>query len=459
MDALGLRTLPFLSRRNYYYELKHIVPWGLLVGLVEGQFASIVIARSFEGSARLIAIASATPAAAFLFSLFWGMLCVGRPKVRLLTLFTSGMTLLVGLVAIIPPTPMGAVWFLCQMAGAQVLLSGVVTVRSAVWKSNYPRSDRGRITAKLQAIRFSASVVAALVGAGICDRDPTAYRYIYPTAALFGAIGVVLLQRLHIRGERRELRRHERPSDDPIPRTGLAEPFSLTALLSPGHVFGRMVHVLRADRRFAQYLIAQSFIGVGNFMTIPVAVAVVTQGLNLGMAWGFWISTGLLQAIPQLVRLVSIGRWARLFDRMGVVQFRVYNISCWTFAMLFGLLGTLVAEYAEWFGAAFLPLAVGCFALRGLASGTGLGGGSLAWNIGHLHFAKTEEAEIYMGIHVFLTGLRGLIAPLLGMWLYLIIGWWVWLISLTLSICSVSLYVYMARKEKEAGTDSSARSV
>jgi hypothetical protein len=68
-----------------------------------------------------------------------------------------------------------------------------------------------------------------------------------------------------------------------------------------------------------------------------------------------------------------------------------------------------------------------------------------------LHFARPEDAEIYMGIHVSLIGLRGLIAPMCGLWLYRWIGWPVWLIGIALSIGSVWMYASMARHEQREG--------
>ncbi|MGB2986567.1 MAG: MFS transporter [Phycisphaerae bacterium] len=451
MDLLGVRTLPFLTRRNYYYEFKHIMPWSMLAGLVEGMFASVVVAKTFHGSPLLIAIATTTPVAAYMFSLIWGMLCIGRPKIRLFMLFAAGTSLCTGVVGAIPTSPAGAIWFLCQMAAAQILLAGVVTVRSAVWKSNYPHTARARITARLQAVRLVTSNGTVLVAAGICDIDPTSYRYLFPCVALFGLLSVLVLSRIHIRGERSELRTHRGPRSDGDLRAGLAEPFSLTALLSPGHVFRQMVRVLRDDRRFTQYCFAQMLTGVANLMTIAVVVAIVTQDLQLGDAWGFWIATGLIQATQRLVMLASIGRWARLFDRIGVVRFRVVNVACWNLCMGFGLAATLVAEASEGLGATFLPLAVALFAVRAILQGLGLGGGALAHTLGHLHFARPEEAEIYMGIHVSLIGLRGLIAPLAGMWLYQTIGWSVWLIAIALSLGSLWMYAWMARYERREG--------
>ena len=93
LDLLGVRTLPFLTRRSYYFEFRHIVFWSMLAGLVEGQFASVVVSKTFHGSDLLIAVAATTPIAARLLSLPWGILCIGRPKVRLLAIFAAGTTL------------------------------------------------------------------------------------------------------------------------------------------------------------------------------------------------------------------------------------------------------------------------------------------------------------------------------------------------------------------------------
>ncbi|MFQ5591349.1 MAG: MFS transporter, partial [Phycisphaerae bacterium] len=56
-----------------------------------------------------------------------------------------------------------------------------------------------------------------------------------------------------------------------------------------------------------------------------------------------------------------------------------------------------------------------------------------------------------MGIHVSLTGVRGLIAPLAGMWLWNRIGWPVWLVAVGLSLVSLTMYAAMARRERQAG--------
>ena len=72
MDLFGARSFPFLTRRNYLNEMRYLLPWSLVAALIEGQFGAIVVSKSFGGGELLIAIATATPMASLMFSLFWG---------------------------------------------------------------------------------------------------------------------------------------------------------------------------------------------------------------------------------------------------------------------------------------------------------------------------------------------------------------------------------------------------
>ena len=47
---------------------------------------------------------------------------------------------------------------------------------------------------------------------------------------------------------------------------------------------------------------------------------------------------------------------------------------------------------------------------------------SLLWSIGSVYFCKTEEASEYQSIHLTFTGLRSFFAPLLGVWIYWLVG-------------------------------------
>ena len=63
---------------------------------------------------------------------------------------------------------------------------------------------------------------------------------------------------------------------------------------------------------------------------------------------------------------------------------------------------------------------------------------SLLWFIGSAYFSNDDNAANYQSVHVTLTGVRGLFAPLLGVMFYEVLGF-----SWTFGIGIVSLTIAM----------------
>ena len=62
--------------------------------------------------------------------------------------------------------------------------------------------------------------------------------------------------------------------------------------------------------------------------------------------------------------------------------------------------------------------------------GLAFAGGSIAWNLWITKYAPPGKATAYMSVHVFLTGVRGTIGPMIGFWTVSHVGpIWMGLIS------------------------------
>jgi hypothetical protein len=332
-------------------------------------------------------------------------------------------------------------------------MSGVVTTRASLWKSNYPKSHRGRITASLQIVRTLMSLPVILGGGLLFDFSPTAYHWFYPTVAIIGAIGLLVLKGERVRGERTALGDRNGDDSEPIAEAGVLQPFSLVTLITPHKLFSRMGQVLRDDPRFARYCKGQMCIGTANLMAMPVNTIVLTKVLGLS----YTASNTLLDLIPRAVMILMLPVWARLFDRVGVLRFRKSNSLCWCGSMLFCGLGAMFALRFNPGGSmqSVHPLMTPIFIWAMIAYGIGrifeglaLSGGAIAWNIGHLHFAEDDKAELYMGIHVSLTGLRGLIAPFLGTLIYEYFGSLVFLLGFVISYVGYVIFARLAKEER-----------
>jgi hypothetical protein len=79
-------------------------------------------------------------------------------------------------------------------------------------------------------------------------------------------------------------------------------------------------------------------------------------------------------------------------------------------------------------------------------------GGAIAWNLGHLDYAPAHRTTEYMGVHVTLNGLRGLLAPLAAVRIYTWIdlrwpgqGYWVFGVSVALCVMGALMFVRLSR--------------
>jgi hypothetical protein len=144
-----------------------------------------------------------------------------------------------------------------------------------------------------------------------------------------------------------------------------------------------------------------SMYGAGNLMVSSQMVVLFTDRLHLSST----TQVMLLTALPLLLMPLFLPAWARLFDGGHVIDYRARQ--CWSLVIAIGIMCTAVVWRLPWL---LWPASI--------MLGVSYAGANLGWNLGHNDFATLGRAQHYMGVHVTLTGVRGLLAPPLGMLCY-----------------------------------------
>ena len=375
--SLDARSL----RREQMYEFSMPVA----IGLMEGGFAAVVAAKAFDAPAWIIAVVSAAPMFGNLSSLLWSRLAAGRPKVALVLALQGLVVLCVAAIALSPRSNIGLGMLLVAVVLSRLVIAGIVTVRSVIWSLNYERRSRARSTARLQAITSLMFVLVMGIGALVMDAHPESFRILYAVGVLCGCLGVWAYSGVEVRGERRQRVRERRDQRDESGRSGF---------------FG----ILKTDKLYARYQTHQFIAGFASMLIEPPLVYLVSKQIGAS----YFQSIGIVMLIPFLLYLATIQLWARWLDRVHVAEFRAKQNVLWVMGFLLMAWGAFTLSLV-WLAAGRI--------LAGVVSA----GGSLAWHVGHNDFAPKEQLSAYMAVHVTLTGLRGAIAPFLGMALYL--GW------------------------------------
>lgn len=378
---------------------RELLPWallGLAVGLVEGATVAVLVKKGFAGLVAphwvnfAVALLSGAPALANISSFAWANLAHGRARVSLLVAAQTAFALVIGLVAFAPFSAAGLVMTIAAVIVARLLWAGVLTVRAAVWTANYPRGVMARITGRFVTVTVPGVVLTALAAGWVLDRQAHASRWLYGAAAACGLLGAWYYRSVRVRREYQLLAAEAEAQ-------GSAGPFSLRMLRE----------ILRSDAAFRGYMFWMSLYGSGNLMVNALLVVLFTDHLGLS---GFR-QIMLLSVVPLGLIPVFIPWWARLFDRGHVIKYR--SRQCWVLfmAILLVTAGVWTAQvWLLWLGA--------------VMAGAGYAGANLGWNLGHNDFASLGRAQHYMGVHVTLTGVRGLIAPPLGIACYQLLERW-----------------------------------
>jgi MFS family permease len=371
--------------RGYRLERLFEAFFGAAVALTEGTFVGVIADKLFHVHPVVIALVTAAPMFGNLSSSFWARLAHGRRRVPWTTALLSAFTVCVAAVVVIPENTVGAAALVTLQVSARLLLGGIISLRSIVWSLNYPREARGRVLARLQIVSVLSLAGASWIGAQILNADPHSFRIVYAAGAAVAALGVWAFSHVPLLGELDHLAQEQAAAE-----TG-------------AHTEG-MWALLRADPLYASFLGWQMISGISNMMVEAPVIYLVSHEMGASYAESISVTT----VIPLLLSIATTPFWAVYLDRVHVSAFRAAH--AWSFSL---------SQVLLWMGAATHSLAV--LLVARMVLGAARAGGGLAWNLGHNDFAPPDRVGLYMGVHVTLTGLRGAVAPFLGMALYL--GW------------------------------------
>lgn len=388
-------AVPAMSRGNYLWELRSAMLVPAAIACVEGNVVGVIAAKAFIdpempswAGFAVAALASAGPLG-LLTSALWSGLFHGRDRVRCTNLLQLGVGACVLAIAVLPISTFGLIALVALTLLARVLVTGILTARSDIWRANYPRTQRGFAVGRLAIVTATVMGFTGLLVAAVMDahalRDQ-GFRLVYIACALAAVAGAWSFSHVRWRGRGAHLARERDASDDapqpPSPRA--------------------MLRVLREDHNYRRFMIAQFLLGAPNLAATPLFILALKDGYALG----YTPSIVLAHFIPVIMATLCIPMWSRLLDRTHIVHFRA--IHSWTFVVANGLMGV-----------GFLTDSLVLLALSRVVLGLGTGGGLIAWELGHHDFASRQMANLYMGIHATLTGIRGLIAPFLFTYVYL----------------------------------------
>lgn len=379
---------PLIARVTFAREIISTVMFTCALAMIEGGVIAVFARHTFDDSVpegRLnffVAILGSMNELANILSFVWSGLVAGRRIVPFINSLQVATIVLIGIIALLPQAASGLYGLVALVLLARLCWSGMITMRTGVWRANYPPSMRARIVGRISSAQM---LVVAASGSGlgwVLDHNQDAYRLLLPAACAVALTAVWAYRGIRVRHEQRIIDKH-------------------ADVMKPWHGPLVVARVLRSDKRYAQFMLCMFVLGFGNLMINPILV------ITLAEEFGFTYFKGILitSSIQSVTQVLLIPVWARLLDRSHVVRFR--SLHSWVFVA-----GSLI------FTIATISHRVELMFLGAVVQGAAYAGGALAWNLGHVDFSPPSQTSNYMATHVTLNGVRGLLAPMVSVTLY-----------------------------------------
>ncbi len=362
-----------VTRRTFRLEMWRAVPTGVLETVVT-TFGLLIAVQYFEASVLMKAVLRSSPSLGLVASLFllpfllrlpWGL-----PRVAALLHFTGALGFLVAMAS-----GDSAHGFIFGMSLGLFSYAVQVPLLTQIYNDNYPPHDRGRLFSLTTLARAGAAMSFSYLGGRLLGHELSWFPLVLSAFAVCGCLSAALISRVPGKRPSRRRRRLRKPT------------------------FTSMRWIKR-DPAFRRLLASWMLLGLGNLMAMAIYVDYLADPFygNPQSAATVALMTGV---IPLAGKLLFIYHWGIWFDRLNFYTVRVLLNSLVALAiLLFFIADSLWVK------------GIGMF-LHGVA----LGGGNIAWSLWVTKFAPARHVTEYMTVHTFLTGLRGAVAPFLGLYM------------------------------------------
>jgi hypothetical protein len=280
----------------------------------------------------------------------------------------------------------------------------IIPLLTHIYQESYPAASRGRFFSRTVMIRIISAAVFAYVAGEILSADIRNYRALLVVFAMTLAFSSWCLSRI--------------PST-PLEAADASHPF-------------RALRYAREDQLFQRTLISWMLMGFANLMMLPLRVEYLASP-KYSLSLSSDTIALLTGVVPNLARLVMSPIWGWMFDRANFFVVRMsLNVG-------------FAVGIASFFTSDTLPGLIASAVIFGIS----VAGGDVAWSLWVTKIAPPERVADYMSVHTFFTGVRALIAPLVGF--ALVARWPITAGGLISAVLIIAATLYLLPEVKHGG--------
>lgn len=285
-------------------------------------------------------------------------------------------------------------------------------------KGNYRHENFGRLFGYSVTVQKVTMLVSTFVVGLLLDWNPNSYKIFYPIVGVLAIVSIFQLTKI-------KFLQKEEVIDTPLWKA-LQQSFL------------RIFHILKHNKAFRHLEIGFMIYGFAWMSTHAVITLFYEHALHLNYS-----SLAFYKNAFNLVAIAFLPFFGRFIGKRDPRRFAIITFGSLLLFILFTALTEYYNAYTLIYGIKIYYMLMVAVFFNGLF----MGSMPILWGIGSSYFCQPDEAADYQSVHLFLTGVRALFAPIIGISLYEWYGFsFTYAAGVVLLFFAILLMIYSERR-------------
>lgn len=293
-------------------------------------------------------------------------------------------------------------------------------------KINYRHEIFSTLYSYSSTINKLVMLVVTFIYGFLLDTDNYIFVYVFPLIAILGILSVFILSKIKY-------------PDSIINSTDGVIEVPKRFFNSVKESASGMISILKNNVPYRHFEIGFMFYGLAFMITSPIIYIYFYEKLDLNYS-----SVAFYRNSYNILAILILPFFGKLMGKIDLRKFGVITYSALGFYIFFLAITSAFPYYIDILNIRLYYTLICYIVFHGVFAATMV----LLWNIGSAYFCKAEESGTYQSIHLFLTGTRGLFAPLLGILIYELFGFGITFgIAILSVLISIFIMIWSYRRE------------
>ena len=426
----GIAKLSSCERKTFRLHLAYSLIEGVLLGVIA--LNEFVFVKSLLGSSYQVSLLFQFSMVVFIFLVFFNEILKRIKNKRKLLRKTAIITRLPLLLLFFFPhsaDQLGgdSIYHFIFLAIFMVYYMAhpiIFPIINQLLKTNYSHNNFGKLYSYATMINKVVMMVTIFAYGYILDLNNFAFVYIFPVAGVLGIISVLLLSNIPVKIDEEAAEEKEKPR----------------LMVSVKNSAKEMWNILVTNVPFRHFQAGFMLYGLGFMGSVIVIVLFFEYGLGLNYASIAFYKNGY-----NIIAIAIMPLFGKLIGKIDPRRFAAISFLAMASYLLFLILTEIFPANIEFLGITLYYMMIFYILFHSVFAAT-MG---LLWSIGSAYFCKPSEAGTYQSIHLALTGMRALFAPLMGVFFYEMWGFRItFIIAISFLLIGSSLMLWSEKRFK-----------